>query len=567
MPALRDAHRLGPPRRLRPHHVLVPVLSAPPLGELAQHRERIDARTVPIGLEREPDCVPADEVCCGDRDGSLAGQHRLRGRLTGRLPAGCAHTRPAKGGSIEFGCGLVFPSDLDAGTPRGDFDPLWHVRHGRDDSPATRATRRSASVLVRVTTTPMSTPTLSIRPGHPAFLDLDWDRPLEEWDTPRLVEVPTGIHRHVVRFVAYDDEIYAIKELPLRTARHEYRALRSLGQRLNPVATVVGLVERNWVSEDREWSAAVMTQYVKYAFTYRELISGGNFGPRRNQMLDAVAGLLVELHLAGCFWGDCSLSNLLYRYDAGSIEAVMIDAETSELHDELSDGQRSHDLDIMTVNLAGGMADIAAEQGLDLDDADLRLGEDVASRYEALWSELSNAVLIGPHDGYQVRERVERLNALGFEVEGIDLLPVGDDQEERRLQLRVTVGGRNFHRGRLRELTGIDASEHQARYILADLRYYEASEAGASATGKAIRAIRWRVDVFEPLLLKIAADTGPDGDVVQRYCDYLHHRYRIAAAQQRDVPNDEAFTHWLEAGMPGYDLEIAAAEQGLDALD
>jgi len=405
----------------------------------------------------------------------------------------------------------------------------------------------------------MSTPTLSIRPGHPAFLDLDWSRPLEEWTHARLVEVPTGVHRHVVRFVAYDDEIYAIKELPRRTARHEYRTLRSLAQRVTPVGTVIGLVDRGWVEGDREWSAAVITRYVKYAFTYRELISGGNFGPRRDQMLDAVAGLLVELHLAGCFWGDCSLSNLLYRYDAGAIEAIMIDAETSELHDELSRGQRMHDLDIMVVNLAGGMADIAAEQGLDLDDADLRLGEDVLARYKTLWAELYEPILIGPNEGYRVRERVERLNALGFEVEDVDLLPVGD-QEGRRLQLRVTVGGRNFHRSRLRELTGIDAAEHQARYILADLRHFGASQAAETATGKSIRAIRWRVEVFEPLLLKIADNMEPHGDVVQRYCDFLHHRYLIASGQQRDVPNDEAFAQWLDEGMPGYDLDIAATE-------
>jgi hypothetical protein len=402
----------------------------------------------------------------------------------------------------------------------------------------------------------MSTPTLSIRPGHPAFLDLEWDRPLEEWTHARLIEVPTGIHRHVVRFVAYEDEIYAIKELPRRVARHEYRTLRALALRVTPVGTVVGLVDRGWVAGDREWSAAVITRYVKYAFTYRELISGGNFGSRRNQMLDAVAGLLVELHLAGCFWGDCSLSNLLYRYDAGAIQAIMIDAETSELHDELSRGQRLHDLDIMVINLAGGMADIAAEQGLDLDDADLRLGEDVVARYEGLWAELYEPVLIGPHEGYRVQERVERLNALGFEVEDVDLLPV-DDQNERRLQIRVTVGGRSFHRTRLRELTGIDAAEQQARYILADLRHFEASRAAESSTGKSIRAIRWRVEVFEPMLLKIADTMEPDGDEVQHYCDYLHHRYLMATAQQRDVPNEEAFEKWLAAGMPGYDLDAA----------
>jgi hypothetical protein len=399
----------------------------------------------------------------------------------------------------------------------------------------------------------VTTPTLSIRPGHPFLLELPWATPLEEWDDPHLVEVPTGLHRHVVRFVAFGDEIYAIKELPRRVARHEYEILRSLENRVGPVAQAAGLVDRSWMAADREASAAVITRYVKFTFTYRELISGGNFGPRRRQMLDAVAGLLVELHLAGCYWGDCSLSNLLYRYDAGAIQAVMIDAETSELHDELSAGQREHDLDIMVDNLAGGMADIAAEQGLDLDDADLTLGEDVARVYRALWAELTEPVIIGAEEGYRVQERVERLNSLGFEVGDMDLLPY-EGGPGRRLEVSVSVGGRTFHTSRLRELTGIEASEEQARQILTDLQYYEAVEPRASATGKAVRAIRWRVEVFEALLAEIAVRAG-DRDAVQLYCDYLHHRYLMAAAAGRDIPNSEAFDHWVEEGMPGIAIE------------
>ena len=45
---------------------------------------------------------------------------------------------------------------------------------------------------------------LIARTGHPDFLDLPWDVPLEDWTHDRLVEVVRGIHRHVVRFVEYD---------------------------------------------------------------------------------------------------------------------------------------------------------------------------------------------------------------------------------------------------------------------------------------------------------------------------------------------------------------------------
>ena len=57
-------------------------------------------------------------------------------------------------------------------------------------------------------------------------------------------------------------------------------------------------------------------------------------------MLDAVTQLLVRLHLAGFFWGDCSLSNTLFRRDAGALTAYVVDVETGELHPELSNGQR-----------------------------------------------------------------------------------------------------------------------------------------------------------------------------------------------------------------------------------
>lgn len=298
-----------------------------------------------------------------------------------------------------------------------------------------------------------------------------------------------------------------------------------------------------------EWAGAVITEYVQFAFPYRELMTGGGFGQHRDQMLDAFAGLLVQLHLVGCFWGDCSLSNVLYRYDANQIEAVMIDGETVELHEELTDGQREADLDIMILNVAGGMADIAAQQGLDLDYADLSLGEEVAQRYQALWHELDQQIVVGPDERYRIRERVERLNDLGFDVHDVELVPTGDRGD--LVQVQVTVGGRRFHATRLRELTRIDASENQARQILSDLRYYEAKVGSVSRTGKAVAAIQWRVDVFEPLLAEIA-EAKPEGDnPVQSYCDFLRHRFRMATEQGRDVPNDEAFAAWVAAGMPG----------------
>jgi hypothetical protein len=392
-----------------------------------------------------------------------------------------------------------------------------------------------------------TTPHIRTRPGNPDFVDLDWSRPISEWTSERLVDMPSGIHRHEVVFVAYADGIYAIKELPQDLALHEFDMLRAIEDRTRHTAKAIGYVERPWVEPDREWSGAVITQYVHHAFPYRELLSGIGFGHRRDALLDAFAGLLVELHLAGFYWGDCSLSNILYRWDASSIEAVMIDAETSRIYDHISRGQRMEDLVIMEVNVAGEMADIAASGGASIDDADLFLGEDISLRYRSLWKELTTSLVVSAGDHYRIRQQIGRLNDLGFAVDDIDLIPVDDGMN---VKIRVAVGGRQYHSEQLRQMAGIDVSENQARIILSDLAYHEAKFGGASPTGKAVSTMKWRSTVFEPLILQIV-ELIPEHDPYQAYCDYLAFRLEMASERDRDVPNDEAFVAWQQSGLPG----------------
>jgi hypothetical protein len=68
---------------------------------------------------------------------------------------------------------------------------------------------------------------------------------------------------------------------------------------------------------------------------------------------------------------------------------------------------------------------------------------------------------------------------------------------------------------------------------------------------KAVTAIKWRVGVFEPMLAEIESLLEDTGDSVQRYCDFLHHRYTLSHDRGGDIPNDEAFADWVAKGMPG----------------
>lgn len=397
------------------------------------------------------------------------------------------------------------------------------------------------------------TPTFNVRAGHPDFLDLDWERSIVDWTHARLMDLPKGISRHEVRFVGYDEGIYAIKELPREPARAEWANLRWLESVAGPAVQGAGYVVREGADPTEEWSTAVITRYLDHSFSYRELLEGVGFGKRRNQMLNAFAALLVELHLLGLFWGDCSLSNVLYQFDADSIACTLVDTETAEVHEfGLSDGQRQLDLEIMVTNVAGGMADIAAAGGRDVDEADLSLGEHIADRYTALWEELHRKETIGQNERWRITERIAALNALGFEVDDVTIQTTDAGS---RLRFGLRVGSRRYHRNRLEELTGIWTSEQKARTILGDLQYFLAHQQdGQTATGKAVGVTRWRVNVFERWLARVREASPESSDPLQSYCDFLHHRFVLSREAGHDVGNEAAFDHWIEAGRPGYEL-------------
>ncbi|MDQ3432579.1 MAG: DUF4032 domain-containing protein, partial [Actinomycetota bacterium] len=69
---------------------------------------------------------------------------------------------------------------------------------------------------------------ITAAPIDPALLDLPWHVPLAEWPPERLVALPRGLSRHVVRFVRVGQRVYAVKEASPQLAGTEYRLLREL---------------------------------------------------------------------------------------------------------------------------------------------------------------------------------------------------------------------------------------------------------------------------------------------------------------------------------------------------
>ena len=384
------------------------------------------------------------------------------------------------------------------------------------------------------------------RTGHPDFLDLPWHLPLEEWASERLVTVPAGIHRHVVRFVAYGGSLYALKEMPHYLAAREYRLLRALAEESIPVVEVVGVVSgRGNGREGSELQAVLITKHLEFSLPYRTLFSGHGVPDLRNRLLDALAQLLVRLHLVGFFWGDCSLSNALFRRDAGALAAYLVDAETGELHPTLSDGQREHDLTVAEENIAGDLLDLEAAgrlpEGLDPIDT---AGE-VRSRYETLWSELTREEVFRLEERYKVDARLSRLNELGFDAEEMELVDTG---EGYRLKLQPQVVEPGHHRRQLMALTGLDVQENQARRLLNDIAGYRChlEQVEGRPLPESIVAYRWLAEVFEPTIAAIPPELRGKLEPAEVYHEVLEHRWFLSEEAGQDVGMEEAVRSYVD---------------------
>ena len=392
----------------------------------------------------------------------------------------------------------------------------------------------------------MATFQLVARRGHPDFLDLPWDEPLATWGSDRLVDVAQGISRHVVRFVTYDGAVYAVKESSQTLADREYRLLRALAEADLPVVEAVGVVHGREGPDGAPLDAALITRHLAFSLPYRYLFSGRGVADLRSRLLDALAVLLVRLHLEGFWWGDCSLSNTLFRRDAGALSAHLVDAETGELRESLSEGQRLHDLAIATENVAGEIMDLAAASRLPSDVDPAETVAELERRYLGLWHELTRDEEFGAGELYRVDRRIERLNGMGFDVEELELVSTAGGD---RLRLHPRVVELGHHSRRLRQVTGLEVQENQARRLLNDILGYRAHlerESGA-VVPEPVAAYRWLTEVYEPITAAIPGDQRSKLELAETFHEVLEHRWFLSEAAGADVGTEAALRSYLES--------------------
>jgi Domain of unknown function (DUF4032)/Lipopolysaccharide kinase (Kdo/WaaP) family len=391
------------------------------------------------------------------------------------------------------------------------------------------------------------------------LLSLPWAEPLAEWRDERLVEIrQRGISRHVVRFAADDGKLFALKSLSERLARREYRLLRALAELNVPAVEVVGVV----VDRGRDADAILVTNFLDYSTTYRALFSRASGGLPTDRLLDALVELLARLHLSGFFWGDCSLSNTLFRYDAGALQAYLVDAETSEHHPSLTPGQRSMDVGLAQERVCGELFDLQAGDLLPPEIDPVHIIDELQRRYERLWDELTREEILSPEDQrYRIAERLRRLNELGFDADEIELVSV---PEGTRLRVRTKVAESGNHSRTLFLRTGLDAEENQARRLLNDMAsfrgYLEQKE--GHAVSEAVAANRWLEEVYDPVMAAIPASLQGRLAPAEIFHEILEHRWYLSEEAGRDIGTTAAARSYFETVLPKIPPAVTAANSG-----
>jgi len=386
----------------------------------------------------------------------------------------------------------------------------------------------------------------------PAILTLPWGTALEDW-TEHVVPLPRGLSRHVVRIVQLGERVYAVKETQEEIAFREYRLLRDL-QRMQLPAVVPQAVV---AGRPDDLPAALVTQHLRFSLPYRSLFEHGLSPEQVPSLIDALVVLLVRLHLADFYWGDVSLSNVLFRRDAGGFAAYLVDAETGELRQSLSRQMREYDVMVGTENVFAELMDVmasGASRGTEIDPGvviDL-----LQSRYDQLWNELTAAETFSADESWRVEQRIERLNDMGFDVEEIDIV-TDIDGDEMRLQPRVVELG--HHARELQNLTGIVAEDAQARRLLNDIAAYTSSR-DLGRLDREIVAQRWLRETWEPLQALVPAEQRGKLEPAEIFHEVLVHRWFLSEQAGRSVRLLDAARSYVRSVLAEKPEEAVTAE-------
>jgi hypothetical protein len=386
-----------------------------------------------------------------------------------------------------------------------------------------------------------------------AVTGLPWNLSLEEWPEDPVLAEKRGISRHVVRLVRStddpDSEVYAVKETVSEFANREYKILRELRQLDSPSVQSIAVIEGRSDNSGEELPCALVTRFLPYSLPYRVVLSDKNVTAEDvTLMANALALLLVRLHLLGFWWGDCSLSNTLFRRDAEGFAAYLVDAETGEFQKNLTAGQREHDLEIAHFNVAAELEDLQLSGVLYPGMDPIRASTALIKRYHRLWSALKDRQVLDPTDRHAVERAMRQLHDLGFTVEEVSVsMEEGEGAGKLVFQPKLVASG--YHKNRLRELMGLETEELQAKRLLASFDRYRGREKSPKRP-VAESARGWLTEVFIPTINLIPAELAGRIEQAQFFHETLEHRWYLSEKAGHDVGLEFAAKSFISEVLP-----------------
>ncbi len=390
---------------------------------------------------------------------------------------------------------------------------------------------------------PMTSLSITASSIDAGLLALPWSTPLDAWKSDHIVSLPKGLSRHLVRFANLSGRVVAVKETTGEMARREYEMLGMLARLDVPCVERVAVIDGRRTAKGEPLPAALVTAHLKFSLPYRALFTQTLRPDTAGRLVDALAALLVRLHTVGFFWGDVSLSNTLFRRDAGAFAAYLVDAETGELHEGgLTRGQREHDLDVARTNIAGEIMDLEAggrlEGGMDA----VAIADGIMSSYRSLWATLTDQETFAAGEAWHITKRVQRLNDLGFDI-GEMSIEATPDGTKVRIQPKVVDAG--HHQRRLLRLTGLDVEENQARRLLNDMDEFKARVSRLGSDEDMV-AHEWLTRVFEPVVKAIPWDLRAKLEPAEVFHQVLEHRWYMSQARGQSVPIAEVLSSYVD---------------------
>lgn len=382
----------------------------------------------------------------------------------------------------------------------------------------------------------------------PTLLKMPWSTPLEEWSTDLLAALPRGISRHTVRLIEADGLVFAVKEIGERVAYHEYRNLRRLQELGVPCVVPVAVITHRRGEDGQELTPCLVTEHLRFSLPYRDVFSRDPAAEIVSKLVRALAVLLVRLHLLGFYWGDVSLSNTLFRRDADQFSAYLVDAETGEFHEPLSQGRRLYDVDVARVNIIGELMDLQAAGAIDEDADVIALGNAIEAVYLELWDLVTGELVVEGDAFDAVAKRVEAINALGFDVGELE---IENDGNRYRIIIEPAVFSTGFYQKKLLRLTGLDVQDGQAQRLLGEMEVYRAVRYGGKLPLEAV-AHRWMVREYEPVVALIPETLREKLEPAQIFHEILDHRWFLSQNEQRFVPLMEAAASYFQRVLPGH---------------